>query len=342
MAKKKTAAPKENEVQRQNLFLVPTDLIDIDDTLNGRWKPIDQDKIEHLARSMAEVGQLEPVTLRKVKGTDRYKVVFGYTRVKAIKWGNENGLFEPPLKVKAVTTIGNDENSFKANIIENLERNDTTPMDDAINHQRLREQYGWTDKQIAELYKCTQQKVSQYKGLLELPTKEQEKVHTGLLSVNAALLIVKSGMEEKEIPELIKSCTLENGRVDGSLVKTTIRNFANEENDTSDVLEDDEDVHMDDDLEDILGKPKQKRKVKKVEDDTPPGEPKKKSVPARSVKEIREFWEEQTGLVDPSPACGDFAKSMVKFIKGQIKPETMQKAFDKLYDSIEEELKGKE
>lgn len=53
----------------------------------------------------------------------------------------------------------------------------------------------------------------------------------------------------------------------------------------------------------------------------------------RTAKEVREFWEEQSGIVDPKPV-GDFAKKMVKFLDGHISDKQMQNAFDKLTEEL--------
>lgn len=317
--------------KRNNLFLIPDSEVTVDDQLNGRWKPVSQQAIEDMAHSILENGQLQPVEVRTDRATGKYKTILGVTRVKAIKWGNETGLFNPPLLIKAIKTTANDEVSFKHNLVENLERNNTTAIDDAHNHQRLREQYGWSDVEIAKLYKYSPQKVSQYKHLLELPTKIQEQIHDGVMSVAAGVMVAMSGMPEKEIPELVKSCVTDAGKVDTTVLKNTLRNFSIDESDLPEEEEDEElivdEEESDTEGEDLLADPSPKK--------TPP----KKTTYSRSLKEIKEYWEGQTGLVDPSPALGKFAKSLVKYLKGEIKEETMTKAFDRLYDEISTEIK---
>src|SRR5262249_10183431 len=65
-------------------------------------------------------------------------------------------------------------------------RAETTPIDDAFNQRRLREEFGWTDARIAEFYGMTSSYVGLLKKLLMLPTAAQLHVHNRELSVQAA------------------------------------------------------------------------------------------------------------------------------------------------------------
>ena len=90
----------------------------------------------------------KPVQVRKV-ADNRVQLVLGYRRHRAALLYN---LRHPdnPMKLKCVVVTVNDEEAFRRNIVENKQRAETTPIDDAFNQRRLREEFGWTDARIAE------------------------------------------------------------------------------------------------------------------------------------------------------------------------------------------------
>ena len=93
---------------------------------------------------------------------------------------------DQPMKLRAKVVIVNDEEAFRRNIVENRERAECSPVDDAHNQRRLREGFGWTDTKIAEFYHVTPSYVCTLKKLLTLPSDVQKLVHERSLSVQAA------------------------------------------------------------------------------------------------------------------------------------------------------------
>ena len=90
------------------------------------------------------------------------------------------------MKLKCVVVTVNDEETFRRNIVENKQRAETTPIDDAFNQRRLREEFDWADARIAEFYGMASSYVGLLKKLLMLPTDAQLHVHKRELSVQAA------------------------------------------------------------------------------------------------------------------------------------------------------------
>lgn len=335
MAKKTETQDKSAEITRTNAFFIPPELLVMNEELQGRAKPISQQQIEERAHSIKEHGQLQPIGVRKVK--DTHEVVYGFTRAKAILWGNQTGLFSPPLKVLCITKTVNDEKSFQMNIVENLERNNTTPLDDAHNQNKLREQYGWKDADIAKLYKCSQTRVGQLKKILLLDKDTQNKIHEGVLPLSAGLLLAEADIPKGEIKEVIKVST-ENGKVNTTTLKQTLRGMQKELPETDEDTDDGEYDPMDypahdpaDGEVDILSGPPSKPQKPKQ----PKAKPDEKPVAKypRTMKEIKGFWNEQAGIVDP-PGVGDFAKKMVQFLEGSISEKQMENAFDKLTKTL--------
>lgn len=160
---------------------------------NSRWAPSSDDFIEQLVRSFEQHGQLQPIQVKKA-GDGTVRLIAGYNRLQAALRYNERHPSKP-MKLQAKVLNCNDEEGFIRSILENRERQDTTPMDDAFNHRTLRERFGYKDKEIAELYGMAPSTVSTLKKLLLLPRELQERVHTKDLAVRA-------GVELSALPEV--------------------------------------------------------------------------------------------------------------------------------------------
>lgn len=184
------------DVGRSDLFLIDPDEIDVNESLNGRWKPHSEDDIDQLAKSILEDGQLQPVQVRRI-ADNRVQLVLGYRRYLAVTKVNKGRKKDDRLKLKCVLTTVNDEEAFRKNIVENRNRKSTTPVDDAVNQRRLREEYGWNDTRIAEFYGCSPSLVSVLKNVLLLPDDVKARVHRRELALNTALALVDLTPEEQ-------------------------------------------------------------------------------------------------------------------------------------------------
>ena len=172
------------DVGRGDVFFIDPQEIIVDEKLNGRWTTHDAEAVEDMAKSFEAEGQLQPVQVRKV-ADNRVQLVLGYRRHRAALLYNQRHA-DSPMKLKCVVVTVNDEEAFRRNIVENKQRAETTPIDDAFNQRRLREEFGWTDTRIGEFYGMTSSYVGLLKKLLILPTDAQLHVHKRELAVQAA------------------------------------------------------------------------------------------------------------------------------------------------------------
>ena len=184
------------EVGRGDVFFIDPQEIIVDEKLNGRWEPHDEAAIKSLAKSYEEEGQLQPVQVRRV-ADNRVQLVMGYRRHAAVVEFNRLHP-DKPMKLKAIVVTINAEEAFRRNIVENRERQETSPIDDAFNQRRLRDDYGWTDTKIAEFYALTPPYVGVLRKLLTLPTETQKLVHARQLSVKAAAALTELTPEQQQ------------------------------------------------------------------------------------------------------------------------------------------------
>jgi ParB/RepB/Spo0J family partition protein len=184
------------DVVRQDEFLIDPQEILVDEALNGRWQPHNDEAVQNMVKSFEDEGQLQAVQVRRVHD-NKVQLVLGYRRFNAARLYNERHP-DQPMKLKCKVVIVNDEEAFRRNIAENRERAECSPVDDAHNQRRLREGFGWTDAKIAEFYHVSPPYVGVLKKLLTLPSDVQKLVHARRLSVQAATGLADLPAEEQK------------------------------------------------------------------------------------------------------------------------------------------------
>lgn len=196
------------EVKRGDSFRVWPKHIKVDPTLRGRVKSRTPEEIRELADSILEYGQRTPVEFRRLEDKT-LQLVYGYTRYEAICLINKELRPENPLQLRGEVITCNEEEAFIHNIVENQHRNATSPIDDAHNQRRLREDHGKTNAEIMRLYRYkSPNKPGQLEKLLNLSKADQEKIHDGTMPMCQALDLLEIPAEERA--ELVD----ETGKVD--------------------------------------------------------------------------------------------------------------------------------
>ena len=223
------------DVKRGDRFFVDPFQVIVREELRGRHIAPDLDDIARLAVSMLTHGQLQPVNARRDE-QNRLVLVAGFTRTAACRLIREGFSFDgqdyhsPEFRLQLVLSDCNDEEAFERNIVENCHRNETSPIDDAHNQRRLREQFGKNDSEIAHLYEVSPNKVGQFKKLLSLSNAEQNLVHIGQLSVSAALDLLDVPSEARSA--IVAAATTDTGKVSGAVVREAVRDsILNDNND---------------------------------------------------------------------------------------------------------------
>jgi ParB/RepB/Spo0J family partition protein len=184
------------DVVRQDEFLIDPQEILVDESLNGRWQPHDDEAVENMVKSFEQEGQLQAVQVRRIHD-NKVQLVLGYRRYNAAKLYNERHA-DQPMKLRAKVVLVNDEEAFRRNIVENRERAECSPVDDAHNQRRLREAFGWPDTKIAEFYHVSPPYICSLKKLLSLPSDVQRLIHERRLSVQAATGLADLPAEEQK------------------------------------------------------------------------------------------------------------------------------------------------
>jgi len=152
----------------------------------------------------------------------KVQLVAGYGRYTAVKYINTVLQPAAPVKLQCKVMDLNPEEAFVRNLVENIERAATTPIDDAHNQRRLREQYGWSEAKIADFYKKSVAYISQLRKTLVLPTEIQQGVAQGSIPLAAALdLAALPAQEQKEA--VAEATNPQTGKVVAETVRKRVR-----------------------------------------------------------------------------------------------------------------------
>ena len=132
---------------------------------NQPRREFDQIALQELADSIAEIGIIQPITLRKMDD-DTYQIIAGERRFRASQLA---GLTSVPAYIRTA----DDENVMEMALIENIQREDLNSLEIALAYQHLIEQYGLTQERLSERVGKKRTTIANYLRLLKLPAQIQ-------------------------------------------------------------------------------------------------------------------------------------------------------------------------
>ncbi|MAR57158.1 MAG: chromosome partitioning protein ParB [Rickettsiales bacterium] len=138
-------------------------------------RTFDDEALAELAASIGEHGVLEPILVRKRPKGDGFEIIAGERRWRA---SQRAGLKEVPIFVRELS----DAAAFEAALVENLQREDLNPIETARAFQRLAEEFGHTQEDIAQKVGKDRSTVANSMRLLKLPDDVLDMVEHGSLS----------------------------------------------------------------------------------------------------------------------------------------------------------------
>lgn len=186
--------PERQQTKSERVAFLRTDLIN--DNSHQPRMHYDIEKIEDLKKSIKEQGILQPILVREK--SDGYEVIAGERRLKAAR---ALGLEEVPVIIKEVS----DKDAFVIALIENIQREELNPIEEAEAYQKLINQFEYTQEQVAESVSKNRSTVTNSLRLLKLPEDIKQSVFNGDISMGhaRALLGADSSSEQKRIHDLI-------------------------------------------------------------------------------------------------------------------------------------------
>lgn len=144
----------------------------------------DDEKIAELAESIKQHGVLQPLLVRRDPNLDdHYEIIGGERRWRAAQKAQ---LHEVPVIILEL----DDTQALEIALIENLQREDLNPIDEALGYQKLMEDYGHTQEKLAEAMGKSRSHVANMVRLLKLPAAVQEMVADNGLSMGHARALI--------------------------------------------------------------------------------------------------------------------------------------------------------
>ena len=154
--------------------------VDIDLLRPNKFQPrtsMDDGKIDELARSIRANGMIQPIVVRKIDGG--FEIVAGERRWRA---SQRAGLLKVPVVVRDIP----EERMLAAALIENIQREDLNPIEEAHAYRRLADEYHLTQEQIADAVSKDRSSIANYLRLLKLPREVLANLGSGTLSMGHA------------------------------------------------------------------------------------------------------------------------------------------------------------
>jgi ParB family chromosome partitioning protein len=169
------------------------------------------DALDQLAQSIRQKGIVQPLIVRPLGQDGQYEIVAGERRWRAAQMA---GLHELPVVVRDF----DDVEVLEIAIIENIQREDLNPIEEALAYRQLIDRFGHTQEKLAEALSRSRSHVTNLLRLLTLPASVQDYVTTGALSAGharalvsapnpaeLATAVVKKGLSVRETERLAKT-----------------------------------------------------------------------------------------------------------------------------------------
>jgi ParB family chromosome partitioning protein len=211
----------------------------------GKYQPrtrMDPGSLEELAASIKAQGLIQPISVRPV-GKDRYEIIAGERRWRASQIA---GLTSVPVLVRDIP----DDAALAMSLIENIQREDLNPLEEAAGLQRLIDEFGMTHQQAADAVGRSRPAASNLLRLLQLAKPAQDMLMAGDIEMGHArailplpkaeqgrfaALVVEKGYSVRET-EKLAARELNPTPKNGKAVKSVDRDLVRLEEDLSDAL----------------------------------------------------------------------------------------------------------
>lgn len=178
-------------LQNQEAGSVQLSISQVEPGLNQPRKRFDQESLADLADSIREHGIIQPLTVRRLS-TGYYQIIAGERRWRAAK---EAGLTEVPV----VIIEADDRKVMELGLIENLQREDLNPMEEAEGYLVLLTDYGLTQEEVARRMGKSRPAIANALRLTSLPPAVREKLADGTLSAGHGRAILMVEGEQTQI-----------------------------------------------------------------------------------------------------------------------------------------------
>lgn len=167
----------------------------------GAYQPrrhFDEDAIKELANSIRERGMILPIMVRAIEGEkDSYEIIAGERRWRAAQVA---GLHEVPVLIRSFS----DREAMEIGLIENVQRQDLSPLEEAEGYRRLLEEFDHTQEGLAKVVGKSRPHITNLLRLLTLPEGVKAMINAGELTMGHARAIITAKNPEELAKEIVK------------------------------------------------------------------------------------------------------------------------------------------
>lgn len=161
-------------------------------------KTFNEASIEELARSVREHGIVQPLVVNRI-GEHKYRLIAGERRFRAAQ---RAGLSKVPVVIKEMTT---DSDTLQLALIENIQREDLNPIEEAHAYHQLHEEFGLTQEEISKQVGKERSTIANFLRLMKLPEGVKKLLASGQLSMGhaRAILAIASPKKQEQLAERV-------------------------------------------------------------------------------------------------------------------------------------------
>jgi ParB family chromosome partitioning protein len=190
---------------------------DIDKLSPNELQPrgaVDEARLQELAQSIRAHGLIQPIVVRRAG--ERFQIVAGERRWRAAKMA---GLLRVPIVVRDVPP--GEKSQLELALIENIQREDLNPIDEALAYRRLADQFQLTQEEIAAAVGKDRASIANHLRLLRLPDEVRKSVAEGRLSMGhaRALLALPSEADQRRVAHEVIARSLSVRETEASIRK---------------------------------------------------------------------------------------------------------------------------
>jgi ParB family chromosome partitioning protein len=146
-------------------------------------RDFDTDQLEELTSSIREKGVMQPLLVRPADSPNQFEIIAGERRWRAAQ---RAGLHEIPVIIREV----DDKEALELAIIENVQRVDLNPLEEAQGYEQLIEQFSYTQQDLAQVIGKSRSHVANTLRLLKLPREVRDMVSNGQLTAGHARTLI--------------------------------------------------------------------------------------------------------------------------------------------------------
>jgi ParB family chromosome partitioning protein len=146
-------------------------------------RDFDSDQLDELTNSIREKGVMQPLLVRPTSDPDQFEIIAGERRWRAAQ---RAGLHDVPVVVREV----DDKEALELAIIENVQRVDLNPLEEAQGYEQLIEQFSYTQQDLAQVIGKSRSHVANTLRLLKLPREVRDMVTNGQLTAGPARTLI--------------------------------------------------------------------------------------------------------------------------------------------------------